>query len=156
MTKNQEIQHLNLSYKISRFLKSCESYPKLIKRTFIEAYMNSTYDLMVLRIPIKKAHHERNPKNWLEKRNFREHSEWSSGDVYIHEIWRWIQWDYSCDLIRSISWRFWDSHKNDAKSWSRTAQIFELEKKQGQIGNQRPLKRLRQSWTSPFFFYLMS
>ena len=40
--------------------------------------------------------------------------------------------------------------KTDVKSWSRTAQIVELEKKQGQIWNQRPLKRWRPLWTLPF------
>ena len=36
--------------------------------------------------------------------------------------------------------------KKSVKSWSRGAQIVELEKKEGQIWNQRPLKRWRPPW----------
>ena len=40
--------------------------------------------------------------------------------------------------------------KKDVKSWSRRTLIVEFEKKQGQIWNQRPLKRWRPLWTLPF------
>ena len=36
--------------------------------------------------------------------------------------------------------------KNNVRSWSIRSQIVELEKKQGQIWNQRPLKRWRPLW----------
>ena len=38
-------------------------------------------------------------------------SEYNSGDVYVDEIWRWMQWDYSRDSTQSIAWKLWDSHK---------------------------------------------
>ena len=40
--------------------------------------------------------------------------------------------------------------KNDIKGWSIATQIVKLEKKQGQIWNQRPLKRTGPLWTLPF------
>ena len=49
--------------------------------------------------------------------------------------------------------RFHEDHemftKNDVRSWSGRTQIVELEKKQGQIWNQRPLKRWRPLRTLP-------
>ena len=55
-----------------------------------------------------------------------------------------------------ISYRFHEDSKmftkKDVKSWSNTTQIVELEKKQGQIWNQRHLKRWRPLWTLPFYF----
>ena len=30
-----------------------------------------------------------------------------------------MQWDYYRDLNPPMSWRFWDSHKNDAKFWAK-------------------------------------
>ena len=38
-------------------------------------------------------------------------SEYNSGDVYVDEIWRWMQWDYSRDSTQSIAWKLSDSHK---------------------------------------------
>ena len=56
-----------------------EINPTDVHRSVCEFYIR----LLILRIPNKKAHHERNPQNWLENRNFWEHSEWSSRDVYL-------------------------------------------------------------------------
>ena len=40
--------------------------------------------------------------------------------------------------------------KKASKKWPRQTEIVEFEKKQGQICNQRPLKRWRLPWTLPF------
>ena len=45
---------------------------------------------------------------------------------------------------------------HDIKSLSVSTQIVELKKKQGQIWNQRPLKRTGPLWTLPIKFYLTS
>ena len=44
-------------------------------------------------------------------------TESNSGDVYIHNNWRWVQSNYSRDCIPSSSWILWHVHKHDAKLW---------------------------------------
>ena len=73
----------------------------------------------------------------------------------VLETFIYIKMDAECnETTPAISFpRFHEDSemftKKDVKSWSGRTQIVELEKKQGQIWNQRPLKRWRPLRTLP-------
>ncbi len=113
--KHQEIRNMHIACDISRSLKYCESYPNLPKRTSIEASVNSTYDFEYSEYSLRKRIMRQIKKTDLRIVISEKESESNFGNVYIHKIWRWVQWDCSRDRIRSIAWRFSHCHENDTK-----------------------------------------
>ena len=61
---------------------------------------------------------------------------------------RLLSRSHSLNFMKILKW----SQKKRHNKWSRQTQIVELEKKQGQIWNQRPLKRWRPPWRFLFRF----
>ena len=108
-TKKQEVWHLNL------VLYICDSWT-LAYRIRIQCPIQQYKRLrilslfMTLRMICKTISWEKSRTLCLEYRDFWKRSESNSGDVYINEIWRWMQWDTSRDIMRSSSFIFLNVH----------------------------------------------
>ena len=106
--------------------------------------------LTILRMYIQRAHHEKNKKT-DSKIVISENTQ-----IQVLETFISMKFDTECNEITPaiIFLRFNDYYKMltqmTSKSWSGPTQIDKIEKKQGQIWNQRPLKRWRLLWTLPF------
>ena len=62
-------------------------------------------------------------------------AESSSGDVHIHDTWRWVQWDYSSDNIQYVFYKNINiPFKNKSNVVSVSSEIVKLEKNQNRYG----------------------